>query len=33
MEKDNYFDISPLLTDKYMISMAYMFYRTGKHEK
>ena len=26
-------DVSPLLTDKYMISMCYMYYKLGKHEK
>lgn len=32
MEKAaNYFEVSPLLTDKYMLSMGYMFFKTGKH--
>lgn len=33
MEKVNYFKISPLLTDKYMISMCHMYYKTEKHEQ
>lgn len=33
MEKKTHFEISPLLTDKYMISMSYMFFKAGKHEQ